>query len=130
VVKLQTISRQLASRNDLVAKDDRAKVLIEESKGLLEKLDALEARMHNPKAEISYDILAMKGGAQLYSRLSPFFEWVKNGDGAPTQGMREVFAEQQKELAAHESELAGLINELVHLNELARGFALPEIYVP
>ena len=131
VVKLQSVRRQLAERNELLAKDEKAKDLVESSKGLIAKLDALEARLHNPKAEISYDVLAMKGGAQLYSRMSPFFNWVQRGDGAPTQGMREVFAEQSKELAGLEAELQGLIGQdLAALNGTAEGLELPVIYVP
>jgi photosystem II stability/assembly factor-like uncharacterized protein len=131
VVKLQSVRRQLAERNELLAKDDKAKNLVESSKALIAKLDNLEARMHNPKAEISYDVLAMKGGAQLYSRMSPFFGWVQRGDGAPTQGMKEVFAEQSKELAALEAELQGLIGQdLAALNSTAEGLELPVIYVP
>ena len=40
----------------------------------------------------------MPGGAQLYSRLGPLYSWAREGDGRPTQGMREVYAEQRKEL--------------------------------
>ncbi len=131
VVKLQSVRRQLAERNELLAKDEKAKDLVESSKALIAKLDDLEARMHNPKAEISYDVLAMKGGAMLYSRMSPFFNWVHGGDGAPTQGMREVFAEQSKELAGLEAELQGLLGQdLAALNGTADGLGLPVIYVP
>lgn len=131
VVRLQTVRRQLAERNELLAKEEKARPLREAADALIEKLDALEARMHNPKAEISYDILAMKGGAMLYSRLSPFLNWAGEGNGAPTQGMREVFAEQVKELEGLESELAGLLGQdLAALNQTAAGLGVPGIWVP
>jgi photosystem II stability/assembly factor-like uncharacterized protein len=131
VVRLQTVRRQLAQRNELLAKDERTKALVESSQALLAKLDDLEARLHNPKAEISYDVLAMKGGAQLYSRLSPFLNWTDSGNGAPTQGMREVFAAQVQELAGYEAELAGLIErDLAVLNQTAGQVGVPGIYVP
>ena len=131
VVRLQTIRRQLAERDDLLAKEERAKPLIDSSKALLVKLEDLEARVHNPKAEIAYDVLAQKGGAKLYSRMAPFFGWVIGGNGAPTQGAKEVFAAQTKELADYEAELDGLLSkDLAALNESAGKLGVPGIYVP
>jgi hypothetical protein len=105
--------------------------LIKGSADLAARLDALDARLENPKAEIVYDILAQKGGAQLYSRLSPLLDWVDAGDGAPTQGQREVFADQQRELAARQAELDALLSgDLAALNREASRLALPVIYVP
>ena len=63
---------------------------------------AIEDKLHNPTAEVVYDILAMRGGARLYSRLSPLQMWAVEADGAPTAGMMQVLAEQEKELAALE----------------------------
>lgn len=87
--------------------------------------------MHNPKAEITYDILAMKGGTKLYSRLAPLQDWVTEGDGPPTEGAREVYAEQVKELEGYEAELAGLIDrDLAALNRTAGQLGVPVVYVP
>jgi hypothetical protein len=131
VVRLQTVRRQLGQRNELLAKHERAAALVESSRSLIARLDDLEARMHNPKAEISYDILAMKGGAMLYSRLSPFLGWTDTGNGAPTQGMREVFAAQVAELEGYEAELTGLIeNDLAALGKSADQLGVPGIFVP
>ncbi|HEX7182816.1 MAG TPA: glycosyl hydrolase [Thermoanaerobaculia bacterium] len=131
VVRLQTVRKQLASRNDLLRDDARAKELIEASNKLVAKLDDLEGRIHNPKAEISYDILAMKGGAKLYSRMSPFFGWIIDGSGAPTEGMREVFAVQKQELDGLVAELDALLGQdLAALNQTAGQLGLPTVYVP
>ena len=131
VVRLQTVRRQLAQRNELLAKDGRAKPLVDSSAALIAKLDDLEARMHNPKAEISYDILAMRGGTKLYSRIAPLMTWSIRGNGAPTQGMREVYAAQLAELESYESELNGLIDrDLATLNRTAGEVGVPGIYVP
>jgi photosystem II stability/assembly factor-like uncharacterized protein len=131
VLRLRAVRRQLADRDDLLAKDDKARPLIAPSQALIAKLDALEARLHNPKAEIAYDVLAQKGGSQLYSRLSPFMDWSANGSGAPTQGMRDVFAAQSKELDADEAELAALLDkDLAALNQSAAQLGVPGIYVP
>ncbi|HEY3569208.1 MAG TPA: glycosyl hydrolase [Thermoanaerobaculia bacterium] len=131
VLRLRAVRRQLAERNDLIAKDEKARPLIEPSKALIARLDNLEARLHNPKAEITYDVLAQRGGTQLYSRLAPLMDWSGNGVGAPTQGMREVFAEQVKELDGDEAELSGLLDhDLAALNQTAAQIGVPGIYVP
>jgi hypothetical protein len=131
VVQLKRVRRQLANRNDLLTENPQAEALVKGSQALLAKLDDLEARMHNPKAEVVYDILAMKGGAKLYSRLSPLFDTVKTGDGAPTQGMRQVLAAQSKELDGFVAELQSLLTQdLAALNETAGKLNLPVIWVP
>ena len=129
--QLRSVRRQLAARNDLLKKDTKAADLIKSSEELLKKIDGVEDRLHNPKAEIAYDVLAMKGGAMLYSRLSPLFEFAKTGDGPPTQGMKNVFAAIKKDLDGQDSEWQALINgDLARLNEQAAALDLPKIYVP
>jgi photosystem II stability/assembly factor-like uncharacterized protein len=131
VVRLREVRRQLVSRNELIKADPRAEPLVKGSTDLERKLDGLEARLQNPKAEIVYDILAQRGGAQLYSRLSPLVEWVDSGDGPSTQGLREVFAAQQHELAARQADLDRLlVTDLAALNDAAAHLDLPRIYVP
>ncbi|HEY0512734.1 MAG TPA: glycosyl hydrolase [Thermoanaerobaculia bacterium] len=131
VLRLRAVRRQLAERDDLLAKDARAKPLIASSAALIAKLDDLEARLHNPKAEITYDVLAQKGGTKLYSRLAPLMDWSAGGSGAPTQGMREVFAEQVKELDGYEAELSALLGkDLADLNQTSAQLGVPGIYVP
>jgi hypothetical protein len=49
--------------------DGKAAEVLEAGKALLPKLDDLEGRLHN-KARVTYDILAQKGGAKLYSQLA------------------------------------------------------------
>jgi hypothetical protein len=126
VVRLREVRQQLLSRNELIKADPRAEALVKGSADLARQLDGLEAKLHNSKAEIVYDILAQRGGAQLYSRLSPLYEWVESGDAPPAQGLREVFAGQQRELAARQADL----DHLAPLNEAAARLDLPRIYVP
>jgi len=131
VLRLRAVRRQLAERDELVAKDDKAKALVEPSKALIAKLDDLEGRLHNPKAEIAYDVLAQRGGTKLYSRMAPLMDWSSNGEGAPTEGMRQVFAAQQQELARFEGEMAALFGkDLAALNAQAAQLGVPGIYVP
>ena len=130
-VQLKRVRRQLANRNELLAGNAQAAALIKGSEELMKKLDDLEARIQNPNAEIVYDILAMKGGARLYSRLSPLFDTVKGGQGAPTQGMRQVLAAESKELDGDSAELQALFDkDLAPLNETAGKLALPIVWVP
>jgi hypothetical protein len=72
----------------------------------------------------------MKGGARLYSRLSPLLMFVNEGDGPPTQGMREVFAEQQKELVAYEAALSALLEkDLAAVQTTAKRLDIPFVVV-
>ncbi len=129
VLRLRAVRRQLAERDELVAKDDRAKALVEPSKALIARLDDLEGRLHNPKAEITYDVLAQRGGTKLYSRLAPLMDWSSGGEGAPTEGMRQVFAAQQQELPGYEAEMAALFGkDLAALNQQAAQLGVPGIY--
>jgi len=131
VLKLQSVRKQLANRNDLLKGNAQADALVKSSQDLITKLDDLEARMHNPKAEITYDVLAMKGGAKLYSRLAPLFDTANSGSGAPTQGMRQVLAAQSKELDGYTAELQGLLDkDLAALNQTAGQLGVPTIYIP
>ena len=129
--QLRSVRRQVTARNELLKKEPRAADLVKASEAFLKKLDAVEERLHNPKAEIAYDVLAMQGGAMLYSRLSPLFEFVKGGDGPPTQGMKNVYAAARKDFDALDAQWKALIaGDLAKLEEMAEALDMPEIYVP
>ena len=85
--------------------------LLKASEEVSKKVDALEDRMHNPKAEVTYDILAERGGTRLYSRLAPLQMWAVEGDGMPTRGMQQVLEEQEKELAQLERDTQVLLSK-------------------
>lgn len=128
VRQIRSIRQQLASRNELLRGDAKSAQLVKDSEALMKKLDTIEGGLHNPEAEIVYDILARRGGAKLYSRMPALFDWASETDGAPTQGMREVFAAQKAEL----DKLAGdfrrvLESDLPMLNEAAKKLAAPHI---
>lgn len=130
VRQIRSIRRQLASRNELLKGDARAAQLVKDSEALIKKLATIEGELHNPNAEIVYDILAMKGGAKLYSRMPALFDWATETDGAPTQGMREVFAAQKAELDKLDSEFKRTVDtDLKALNEAAKKLDLPHIVV-
>ena len=125
------IRTQLQSRDDLLKDNAKAKPLLKQAKVLVTKIDTLEGKLHNPKAEVTYDILAQKGGAKLYSLLTFLYELVKDGDDAPTQGMREVYEEQFRELNQREVEWDKLRRGGVQqYNAMAKQLDLPKVVVP
>ena len=129
VRSLREQANDLATR---LAGDGRATELVAAAKRLAAACDALEAELHNPKAEIVYDILAQQGGTQLHSNLVFLYDWaLLYGDGAPTQGVREVQAETEAELARLDADLAALDSgPLAEVERLARELGLPRILAP
>ena len=131
VEDLRSVRRQLGVRSEVWKTVAKAGGLVTGAQALTVKLDTLEARLQNPRAEVTYDILAQRGGAQLYSRLIPLFTWVVEADGPPTQGMRDVFQGQKQELDTLEREFHGLIaNDLAALNRTARELNLADVAPP
>jgi photosystem II stability/assembly factor-like uncharacterized protein len=96
------------------------------------RCDAIEAELHNPKAEVVYDVLAgREGGAKLYSQMSPLAAWIQNADYAPTRGMQQRFEFLIGEVARVEGEIAALRNgDVARLEEQARALNLPRVIVP
>ncbi|NJL27518.1 MAG: hypothetical protein HC897_06275 [Thermoanaerobaculia bacterium] len=61
--------------------------LAERGVALTTRLTTIEEAIHNPEAEVGYDILAgRKGGAKLYSRLGWLYEAVKEHEGRRPRG--------------------------------------------
>jgi hypothetical protein len=131
VEKLRAIRKQLQDRNLLLKGNTLAQPLVKASTALSTKLDDLEAKLHNPKAQVTYDILAQRGGAQLYSQLGWLYAMVLEGDGPPTQGMRESFGRYHDELSKLLDGFRGLLEkDLAELNRQARSLELPYVIVP
>jgi photosystem II stability/assembly factor-like uncharacterized protein len=126
VEQIRDMRTQLADRNRALVDRADAAVLRGRSDSLVVRLDSLEHVLHNPDATVTYDILAK--GSQLYSRLTPLYMFVIDGDGAPTQGAREVWAGQRQELQSHLARLQVLIdNDLAAINSLAEQIGVPFI---
>jgi hypothetical protein len=131
VDQLRSVQDQLRNRNQALAGKPEAAELVKASALTIAKAFDLEKRLHNPTAEVTYDILAMKGGAMLYSRMSPLVMWASEGAGAPTQGLREVFAGQKAELDTLAAEVRALMTaDVADLNRqaaaLGLGYVIPE----
>jgi photosystem II stability/assembly factor-like uncharacterized protein len=131
VEEVRSFRTQLQARVALLQRKDKAAPLVKQGAEIIKKLDALESKLHNPKAEVVYDILAQKGGAQLYSLLGFLFESIKEADGSPTEGMREVYAEVKRRFQSYEGELRTLRSgELARFNHTARDLGIPDVIVP
>ena len=131
VESIRSIRQQLQDRNAVLKHDARAKELVSASEAIIKRLTELEDKIHNPTAEVVYDILAMKGGARLYSRLAPLFDWARDGSGAPTEGVHEVLAEQKKELNGYLGQFDTLISaDLAKVNGLASKLGIGFVVVP
>lgn len=127
VKQMQSVRKQLQSRNELLQGNANTEQMVKDSVALIAKLNAFETKVHNPAAEVVYDILAFKGGARLYSRLGLLYNFAIDSDGVPTQGMREVAAADKAELDGFETEWKQLLAELASLNDAARKADLPII---
>ena len=128
---IRTVRDQLRARTSLLAASEAAAPWVRSAGDLLPKLDTLEAQLHNPTAEVVYDILAQRGGAKLYSQLSPLLDWARDADGVPTQGMKEIFAQHQKELARLDAEWKELqASRIRPLNEQAKSLEFVYVSVP
>src|SRR5262249_23985161 len=126
VKQVRGVREQLAARFKLAAKQPEQKKLLEPMQDLARKLDNVEAELHNPKAKVTYDILAFKGGAKLLSQIAPLYQWVKDGDGQPPQGIQAVYADHAKELQRLEGQVQALVGQdLANLNKLAEEVKAP-----
>ena len=84
VNQLRAVKKQLTARAELWKENPSAQPLLKQSQELTAKLDELEGKLHNPKAEIPNDLLGERGGGRLYSQLSTLLWWVMGSDGVPT----------------------------------------------
>ncbi|MGE5815408.1 MAG: WD40/YVTN/BNR-like repeat-containing protein, partial [Acidobacteriota bacterium] len=131
VSRLRAIKDQLVARKASLQTLPKAEPLVKATEGAVARIDAFEEDVHNPRAQVVYDILAMKGGTKLYSRISPLMDFVTDGDGVPTQGAREVFAGQLKELEQWEARVKQFIDgDIATLNAQASQLGIGFVAVP
>jgi hypothetical protein len=128
-VTIRGVREQLEDRNARLAGDPEAAPVVEKGAALIAGLTEVEEAIHNPQAEVGYDILAgRRGGAKLYSRLAWLMLCAADHNGPPTQGMLEVGDELGAELEAQEEALARLLSvELTNLNLLAAERSIPYV---
>jgi photosystem II stability/assembly factor-like uncharacterized protein len=131
VLRLRAIKKQVDLRKELLKDNADAKDLLKESEALVKKLDGIEEKLHNPKAKISYDIFAARGGAMLYSQLAWLLGNLTDADGAPTKAQQELADELRKQLTDLVAQFdAAAKDDIGKLNEAAKKLGVPELYVP
>jgi photosystem II stability/assembly factor-like uncharacterized protein len=131
VIQIRSLQKQIKLHEELFKHDPKGKELLQVEKGFLKKLDALEEKLHNPKARIDYDILAQKGGAKLYSQLTWVVEQLRDADGPPTQGIRELARELEKEHRRLLGDWETLRKiDLSKVNDAAKKINAPTLWVP
>jgi photosystem II stability/assembly factor-like uncharacterized protein len=127
VLALRDVRDQLESARKRIGDGE----LSESAAAILDKVNALEEKLHNPRAKVAYDILATPGGAKIYSKLGPLLDYVKEGDGLPTQGPKEVFAELSGELEGVLSEWQETVrSDVARWNDRAKALDVPHVVVP
>jgi photosystem II stability/assembly factor-like uncharacterized protein len=125
--QLQARARALETRKT----EGPVSTLLTASQEAVRKADALEAKFHNPSADVVYDILAMRGGSKLYSRLAPLQMWSIESEAPPTTGMLQVLEAQEKELAGLETEARALLaGDVASVNAQAAKLGLAFVIVP
>jgi hypothetical protein len=126
-IRAQT--RELKSRTTGI---EAAKALQEAAANIVKRCDALESKMHNPEAEVVYDVLnGRDGGAKLYSQIAPLFSDMQNSDYAPTQGQLGQMQENLADLQQVEQQLQALRGEeLAGLESQAKALGLPRVILP
>ena len=131
VVRLRGVKKQIDLRKELLKDNADAKELLKQSAALEKKLDELEGKLHNPKAKVTYDIFAARGGAMLYSQLTWLLSNLTDGDGPPTKAQVELADDLEKQLTAHLAAFDKVVKEDVGtLNAAAKKLGVPELYVP
>jgi photosystem II stability/assembly factor-like uncharacterized protein len=132
VAGVRAVREGLATRAKLLEGNAAAAELVKDATALGEKLDTLESKLHNPEARVNYDILGGRsGGVKLHSKLSPLYSWAHDGDGAPTEPVREIYRRLATELEALDAEWAAILEtDLPALNAKARGLALEFVPAP
>jgi photosystem II stability/assembly factor-like uncharacterized protein len=131
VQQLAAIRKQIADRNELLTGDKKWDEFRKSGKELIKKLNLLEEKLHNPKAKVVYDIFGAKGGAMLYSQLVFVLANLQEGDGPPTQGVKDVYVECAGQLNKLVDEFKKLTTEdLVKLNDEAKKLELPTVFIP
>ncbi|HEV8239138.1 MAG TPA: glycosyl hydrolase, partial [Thermoanaerobaculia bacterium] len=133
VAQLVSVRDQLETHDEQLANRTDAAELIQAGKKVVDHLDEIERELHNPDAEVTYDILAGRdhGGAKLHSRYSFLNEAARSHPGPPTQGMLEVQAQLDKELAVQRTKLEGVLGaELAKVQALAAKLSLGYVVVP
>ena len=133
VNQLHSIRDQLKARNSaLESRKSESEIasLVTDSEAAIKRADALDDTLENPTAEVVYDILAMRGGTRLYSRLAFLQMSIVEAEAAPTVGMTQVLADEEKDLTALEAETHQFFtSDVAKINQRAAQLNVPFVIV-
>ena len=99
---------------------------------LVKRCDELESRLHNPEAEVVYDVLAgRQGGAKLYSQLAVLFSDMQSSDYEPAQGQLDELRDNLADMQQIEVQLQAMRGQdLAQLEARATALGLPRVILP
>ena len=129
VAEIAAIRTQVGDLRGRLGDDAKATELRATADRVLAACDTIEGTLHNPKAQVSYDVLAGRdGGAKLYSQLTFLYDSNDSSDYPPAQGLREQFAAVAAELKQRQIDLVALQNgDLALLEKQVAAAGLPRV---
>ena len=131
IKKLKSVQEQIKNRNEVLKANNKTAQLVKDSETFADRVQSQESKLHNAKAEVSYDVFSFRGGVQLYGRIINLYSVVTDTDGVPTQGMREAYDTLKKEWANQQQDVNQLLSrDLASLNDTAKNLDVPIIFAP
>jgi hypothetical protein len=132
VAEIRAIHAQVADIRGRIGNDPATAGILASADRVLAACDTLEGTLHNPEAQVGYDVLAGRdGGAKLYSQLAFLYDANDSSDYPPAQGLREQYDRLAAELRRRQDELASLRQgDLAQLEREMAAAGLPRVIVP
>jgi hypothetical protein len=104
-----SIRDEITHVTELVEKLRDFRIRVKSNPDLVQKLDELETRIHNVNAHVVYDLHSDPKGVRLYAQLIFLYSTAMGSDSPVTQGVRDTFAEEKRQLHGYEEELTQLM---------------------
>jgi hypothetical protein len=121
-----------AQAKDVMARSAGASPVVASATALEERARALEYDLHNPDAEVFYDVLTGRdGGAKLYGQFALLPDLAQDADYPPSQGIRERMEELLGRLAEIEAGVETMrAKELAAFEQAVATAGLPRVILP
>ena len=121
-----------AQAKDVMARSAGVSPVVASATALEERARALEYDLHNPDAEVFYDVLTGRdGGAKLYGQFALLPDLAQDADYPPSQGIRERMEELLGRLAEIEAGVETMrAKELAAFEQAVAAAALPRVILP
>ena len=121
-----------AQAKDVMARSAGVAPVVASATALEERARVLEYGLHNPDAEVFYDVLAGRdGGAKLYGQFALLPDLAQDADYPPSQGIRERMEELLGRLAEIEAGVEAMrAKELATFEQAVATAGLPRVILP